>query len=113
MEAISAILTGVLITDEDIRARESNDLFFRLEGDVLQKPQDGRYSHRDPNGSNLVFPFFYHFDFSLKKKLNGPLPGHDLKGLKGRVEYKRVTHIPGSIIDELKNSLQLRGLQKA
>ncbi len=67
-------------------------MFFLVDGDVAQKPENRGDSHRQANGSNFKVGLLDDFDLALKEQLHGPLPGHDVQRLEGGVEHTRVAH---------------------
>ncbi len=78
VEAISAVLTGVLIAKKNVRAREADDVFLFRERYVVEKPEYRGDFDRQSHGVDFVLGLFNDFHLSLEQQLNRSLPGNDV-----------------------------------
>ena len=52
---LAAILAAVFVSNEDVGAREPDDILLSFERHKFKEPQDRRYAQCDANGSDLAF----------------------------------------------------------
>ena len=66
---LTAVLTSIMITQEDIIPRESNDVFACSVVSELDQPDHERHFDRDRDRTDLAIRSFNDFDFAGKKEL--------------------------------------------
>lgn len=81
-ESVAAVLANVIVSEEDIDSREADDLLLLGQGDIVQEPEHRWHLDREADSSDLSVGFLDHFDFALKKQLDGALPTYHMEGLK-------------------------------
>ncbi len=87
VESIPAILAGVLIAKEDVRAGKSHDLLLLGEWDIREQAKDRGDFDRQPNRVHFPVRLLDDFHFSLKKQLQCALPGDDVQWFERGVEH--------------------------
>lgn len=90
-KVMAAVLAAVRVSQEDVHAREADDLAL-LDRNIGQESQDGGNLDRNSNGADFLFRILDHLDLALKEQLEGALPGDDMDGFERSVEHECVTH---------------------
>ena len=79
---VTAVLATKVIAQKGVNARETNQLFFSCDRNVIQESKNRGNADRETHGSDFVFGLLDHFHLALKKQLDGALPAYDLEGFE-------------------------------